>query len=107
MDAVALQEMRGVCPGASAKTEGGQEFIDLPALSIRVGEKSEIRDALLTMQSHGGYVSRLFLSSPIAGRGQNWTIHTVLGRPWHTPSWQHVTPGRPIEMLSEHLKVYR
>jgi hypothetical protein len=102
-----LAEFKGVCPSASVKTEGAQEFIDLPALRIPVGDQIVVRDALLTMQNHGGYVSRLFLSAPIPGRGQNWTTPTVLGRTWHTPSWQHVAPGRPIEMLIQHLSAYR
>ncbi len=35
-----------------------------------------------------------------------WTVHTVLGRAWHTPSWRDVAPGRPVEMLLQHLKAY-
>jgi hypothetical protein len=103
----ALAELRQVCPGASPKTEAGQNFVDLPGLKIRVGAEIVVRDALLTLQAHSGYVSRLFLSQPIAApRTQNWTTHTVLGRAWHTPSWNNVAPGRPVEMLLQHLKAY-
>jgi len=49
----------------------------------------------------------LFLSQAITGRGANWTVHSVLGRTWHTPSWRDVAPGRAIEMLLQHLKVYQ
>jgi len=103
----AFGDLRQVCPGASLKQEGGQNFVDLPGLKIPVGKETVIRDALLTLQGHSGYASRLFLSQPIqAPRTANWTVHTVLGRAWHTPSWNNVPPGRPVEMLLRHLKAY-
>lgn len=102
-----LAELKAVCPAAAYVAEGGQQFVDLPALKIPVGDGIETRDALLSLGPHSGYESRLYLSAPIAGRGVNWTTHTVLGRSWHTPSWRHVRPTRPIEMLLQHLKVYR
>jgi hypothetical protein len=101
-----LVEIQQVCSDATRKSEGGQSFVYLPGLVIPVGNDNVTRDALLTLQAHGGYISRLFLSAAISGRGSNWTCHTVLGRSWHTPSWNHVPPGRPIEMLAQHLKVY-
>lgn len=103
----ALAELLELCPGASAKIEAGQEFVDLPGLKIPTGHESVMRDALLSLEGHSGYASRLFLSKPIAGRGVNWTMHCVLGRTWHTPSWKDVAPGRPLEMLLQHLKVYQ
>jgi hypothetical protein len=102
-----LADIQQVCGGASCKTEGGQNFVYFPVLAIRVGENTVTRDALLTLQAHGGYASRLFLSAPIPERGAHWTTHTVLGRTWHTPSWNYVAPKRCIEMLLDHLKVYR
>jgi hypothetical protein len=106
-DGDALAEVRQVCPGASLKSEAGQGFVDLPGLKILVGGATVVRDALLTLQAHSGYTSRLFLSQPIAApRTQNWTTHAVLGRAWHTPSWNNVAPGRPVEMLLQHLKAY-
>jgi hypothetical protein len=103
----ALAELRQVCPAASIKSEAGQDFVDLPGLKILIGNEFVARDALLSLQTHSGYASRLFLSQPIAGRGVNWTVHSVLGRTWHTPSWKDVAPGRPVEMLLQHLKVYQ
>jgi hypothetical protein len=102
-----LAEVKAICPGAVYVSEGGSEFVHLPTLKIPVGDRLETRDALLSLNPHTGYVSRLYLSAPIAGRGQNWTSHAVLGRTWHTPSWNNVPAGRPIEMLPQHLKVYR
>lgn len=103
----ALAELQQLCPDAAVVSEAGQEFIDLPGLGIRVGKETHKRDALLTLQAHSGYTSRLFLSEPIPGRGANWRTHTVLGRTWHSPSWKDVPPGRPVEMLLQHLKVHR
>lgn len=102
-----LAEVRIVCPGASYVSEGRCEFVDLPALKIPIGNEIELRDALLSLNAHTGYTSRLYLSGQIACRGQNWTSHIVLGRTWHTPSWNNVPPGRPIEMLQQHLRAYR
>jgi hypothetical protein len=106
-DADNLAELRLVCPGVTLKTESGQTFVDLPGLKIASGDQVLTRDALLTLQGHSGYPSRLFLSQQIPGRGANWTVHTVLGRTWHTPSWGSVQPTRPVEMLLQHLKVYK
>jgi len=100
-------ELRQVCPNASLKMEAGQSYVDLPSLKIPVGKEIIVRDALLTLQGHNGYTSRLFLSQPIQSpHAINWTVHTVLGRAWHTPSWRDVAPGRPVEMLLQHLKAY-
>jgi hypothetical protein len=102
-----LDEVRRACPGASLTQEAGTSFVDLPGLAIRVGDTIVKRDALLSLGAHSGYTSRLYLSAPIsAPRTQNWTTHTVLGRTWHTPSWNNVPVGRPIEMLLQHLKAY-
>jgi hypothetical protein len=102
-----LAEVKDLCSAAACVSEGAQIFVDLPGLKIPVGDKFVVRNGLLTLQAHGGYASRLFLSEPISGKGNNWTAHTVLGRQWHTPSWSEVPPARPIEMLQQHLKVYR
>ena len=102
-----LVELRALCPAAALVEEGGSHFIDLPRLKIWSGGEIIVRDALLSLQAHSGYTSRLYVSAPVAGKGANWTVHTVLGRAWHTPSWQGVPPGRAIEMVQQHLKVYQ
>lgn len=102
-----LAELRDVCPTAATAAEGGTEFVSLPSLKIPVAREIVLRDALLSLGPHTGYLSRLYLSAPVPGRGINWTCHAVLGRNWHTPSWNYVPPGRPIEMLQQHLKVYK
>jgi hypothetical protein len=103
----ALAELRTVCPAAVERSEAGRSYVDLPHLKIQSGKESVLRDALLSLQGDGSYTSRLYLSEPIPGRGANWTQHTILGRSWHTPSWQGVQPGRPVEMLLQHLGAFR
>jgi hypothetical protein len=107
VDLEAVAELRVVCPGAAGRTEGGRQFIDLPSLKIPVGTDIMVRDALLSVQGDGSYTSRLYLSAPIQGRGVNWTQHSLFGRSWHSPSWQGVPQGRPVEMLLQHLGAYR
>jgi hypothetical protein len=102
-----LAEMKELCQGAEYMREGGTDFVHLPSLSILAGRDIVIRDALLSLGAHTGYTSRLYLSALIPGHGQNWTQHVVFGRTWHTPSWNNVPPGRPMEMLQQHMKVYK
>jgi hypothetical protein len=107
MGAETLTEITEVCPGATFIKDGPDGFVHLPSLKIPTGKEFIVRDALLSLNAHSGYASRLFLSAPIPNRGNNWTVHTIMGRTWHTPSWKDVLPGRPIEMLLQHFGAYR
>lgn len=103
-----IAELRVLCPGAAIRVEGGSTFVDLPQLKIPTTNGTQVRDALLSLQGHSGYDSRLLLSEPIkAPKAVNWTVHSVFGRTWHTPSWNKVFPTRPVEMLLQHLKAYQ
>lgn len=103
-----ISELRELCPMAGVKVEAGQTFIDLPQLKVLTSSGIVVREALLSLQAHSGYDSRLFLSAPIdTPKAVNWTAHNVLGRTWHTPSWRGVVPSRPVEMLLQHLKAYQ
>jgi hypothetical protein len=99
--------LRAVHPDAELMTEAGQEFVHLPRLLIESGGTTYAREAVLSLRAHSGYTSRLLLSEPIPGRGQNWTVQNVLGRNWHTPSWNNIGSGLPLDMLLQHLRVYR
>jgi hypothetical protein len=58
------------------------------------------------MPGPDGYTTRLFLSSPFVHKGQNWTVHRILDKTWHTFSYNNVPPDlRLIEILANHLKV--
>lgn len=102
-----LEELQLVCEGAKEIREGGQVYIHLPALKLPDGCNLKEVEALLCLSPHGSYPTRLFLAQP-AGRGANPSTHCILGRTWHTWSWNHVPNSlRPIEVLAEHLRGLR
>lgn len=104
----ALAELAVLCPGTIVMREGGHTYVHLPALRLPAGCQPPVVDALLCLQPHQGYTTRLFLAAPIAGRGQNWTVHRILDRTWHTWSWQGVPADvRPMEVLAGHLRGLR
>lgn len=101
-----MEELMAVCPGAREHVEAGIKYIHLPALKLpgNLG----VMEALLCPQQHGGYTTRLFLTSAIPSKGANWTSHTILGRTWYTWSWNNVPANmRPVEILLEHLRALR
>ena len=100
-----LEEFNLVCSGARGMSEGGLEFIHLPLLKLPEGCNPAQIEALLCLSSHSGYSTRLFLAAPVSGRGNNWTTHCVLGRTWHTWSWNHIPNTlRPMQILAEHIR---
>ena len=102
-----ITELNVLCPGARTFVEGGITYIYLPNLKLPAGYQPPEVDALLRPGTGpDGYTSRLFLSAAFPHKGQNWTIHHILGRTWHTFSFNSV-PGdlRPIEILANHLRV--
>lgn len=106
VDEAAMKELSAVSPGAQEMTEGGITYIYLPQLRLPCGPG--IVEGLLCIQQHGGYTTRLFLSQRIPGKGANWTVHQVLGRTWHTWSWNNVPANlRPAEILAGHLRAIR
>jgi hypothetical protein len=104
----ALAELQVICPGATEMVEGTISFIYLPGLKIFTGGGTLVADALLCPQARDGYLTRLFVSQMIPGRGNNWTTHRILDRVWHTWSWNGVSANsRPAEILAEHLRALR
>ncbi len=102
----AMHELRQVCPGAQEMVEAGISYIYLPGLKHPSAPGS--LDGLLCPQLYGGYTTRLFLSAAVPGKGSNWSTHTILGRLWHTWSWNNVPANqRPAEMLAQHLRALR
>jgi hypothetical protein len=102
-----MSELQAVCPGATEMSEGGRTFVHLPLLKLPEGCAPPESEALLCITEHSGYTSRLFLAQP-ANRGGNWTAHVVLGRTWHTWSWNNVPASlRPTEILTNHLRGLR
>lgn len=102
-----IEELQAVCEGARMMSEGGCEFAYLPHLKIPHADGTIVRDALLCLQQRDGYLTRLYLSEQVPGRGNNWTPHRILDRAWHTWSWNHVPADRPAVVLAQHLRALR
>jgi hypothetical protein len=103
-----LGELRSICAGARMLMEAGHHYIDLPGLTFLSNGSVIRRDGLLSIEPHSGYTTRLFLSTPVPGKGNNWSVHTIVGRTWHTWSWNNVPANlRLAEILAEHLRALR
>ena len=102
----AMSELHAVCAGAQEMTEAAFSYIYLPKLKLP-GTLGVV-DALLCLQQHSGYSTRLFLSSQVHGKGSNWSSHQILGKTWYTWSWKDVSADvRPVQILLGHLKALR
>lgn len=108
IDQKQFTEIAFLVPGARVMCDGGIDYIFLPGLKVTVGQEERVIDALLCPVQHGGYSTRLFLAEPIPQRGQNWTMHNILSRSWHTWSWNNVPANlSPMQILSAHLRALR
>jgi hypothetical protein len=106
LDEAAMNELRAVVSGAQEMIEAGITYIHLPELKLPCALGTT--EALLCVQQHGGYTTRLFLSKPVSGKGANWSTHQILGRTWHTWSWNNVPANiRPAQILRGHLEAFR
>jgi len=102
-----LDELIAVYPGAQEMREAGVRYVFIPGLVLPSGQKV---DALLRPDqvTSDGYITRLFLSQPVDGKGQNWQQFRILDRSWHTWSWNNVSPsGRLAQIIAGHLRALR
>jgi len=100
-----MSPLISLCPEAVVMADAGTNYIYLPKLKIRSAQTVLRIDALLCPVKHGGYMTRLFLSEKIPGRGNNWSTHSILGRTWHTWSWNNVPESlSPTQILSAHMR---
>ena len=98
-----LTEFNVLYPGSRQMTEQGRQYVYIPALKLP-GHAGTC-EALLCLSEHSGYTSRLFLAHPIPNKGQNWTVHRIFDKVWHSWSWQNVVPsGKPLSVLANHLQ---
>src|SRR5205807_2229068 len=81
----AMSELRAICAGAQEMIEAAITYVYLPQLRLSCAPAP--LDALLCIQQHSGYATRLFLSAQIQGKGNNWSSHQILGKTWYTWSW--------------------
>ena len=100
--------LRTICAQPEQVSEGGATYVFLPSIKVMVAGMTRILDALLCPGPHNGYTSRVFLSAPVPERGANWSQWQILGRTWHTWSWQNVPANLPwIQIVLEHLRALR
>jgi hypothetical protein len=103
-----LRALRVLNPDARIMPEGNLGLIFLPAQSIEVASERHTADLLLCPHEHSGYQTRLFFDRPFVQRAANWTHHTLIGRGWHTFSWNGVPADQPWDqILLAHLAVLR
>ena len=100
-----LAELERCYGAAKVLAEANFEFVHIEKLKfVSDGEEVEV-EALLCPQMRDGYFTRLFLSAPFPTKGQNWTQHQILGRNWHSWSWQNVpAEQRLVQVLLCHVK---
>jgi len=103
-----LKPFQAVYPEAKSLSDGGVDFIHIPKLIMPEGIQPSVVEALLCPQTRDGYATRLFLSAPITSRGSNWRTYHILGRVWHSWSWQGVAANQELtQILLGHLAVFR
>ena len=85
-----FEELKAAYPEAHVVSEGGIDYVRIPDLNITTGGQKRTLTGLLCPSQYGGYLTRLFLSEPIPGRGSNWTTAYINGSTWHVWSWNHV-----------------
>ena len=102
-----LASLRPFATDAQIVADCGREFVLLPGLKVRVNGHIHVMDGLLCPSELHGYMTRLFLSQQIEGKGQNWKPYVIAGRTWYAPSWQNVDASLPLpQMLLAHLDAF-
>lgn len=109
------EELRAICPGAEDLTEGGLRFVYLSQLALPPKATPEKVDALLCLDRHGSYPTRLFFATQVArnpaatGPALNWNGNVrILERNWVAFSWDHVqNTQHPVSILTAHLDALR
>lgn len=103
-----VEELARLYGSAKVISEAGFDYVHIEKLKfVSDGEEVEV-EALLCPQLRDGYSTRLFLVRPFTNKGQNWSQHSILGKSWHSWSWQHVPADqRLVQILLCHLNALR
>lgn len=104
-----LESLREVSPQASFHQDGGVSCVLLPQTHLTTPSGVAIMDTVLCPMGFGGYVSRLLLERRIPEKiTLNWQQVMLLGRAWHTWSWNQVSQNQPwIRIFAEHARALR
>lgn len=102
-----VAELGRVCPGAAVMQEAGIAYVYLPKLGLPpTCNPREVEGLLRPGPGPDGYTTRLYFSAAFPTKGQNWSVHQILAKTWHTFSYNNVPADlRLIEILANHLKV--
>lgn len=99
--------LAGLAPGVTRHAEAGITYFHLPGICFPSSGQTLRREALLCVTPHGGYPTRLMLSARVPKAG-NWLVHHAIARNWEWLSVSGIMADRPaVEILAEHLEMYR
>lgn len=102
--AAGMADLRRINRRAELWDDAGGPLVFLPSLKVLHNCQTVTVDGLLVPREHSSYETRLFLSQPFPDRGQNWTVHQILGRVWHAMSFRGVPASLPWrDILANHL----
>lgn len=108
LDSKQFEEFQAIYPEAKEISEAGYDFVYMPKLILPNGCQPPEVEGLLCPQLRDGYATRLFLSAQVIGKGINWTQHHIVGKTWHSWSWQNVQANqRLVQILLGHLGAFR
>jgi len=104
-----LASLKSSFPEVAVSQEAGSSYIFFPQLKATLAGEERSMDFLLCPMLHSNYTTRLFISEPIPACSiPNWTVHFILGRQWHTPSFNNVPETLPLkEILMAHLRALK
>jgi hypothetical protein len=104
-----LKSLREISPQASLHRDGAMTCVLLPQAHLASPAGIEVMDTILCPNGLSGYVTRLLLERRIAAKGNlNWQQVMLLGRAWHTWSWNQVSADQPwIRIFAEHVRALR
>ncbi|MFL6605663.1 MAG: hypothetical protein ACJ8R9_30630 [Steroidobacteraceae bacterium] len=108
-DETELASLREISPQASLLQDGGIPSVLLPQTRLVTPSGVQIMDTVLCPKGLSGYVTRLLLERRIPEKGNlNWQQVMLLGRAWHTWSWNQVSPDQSwIRIFAEHARALR
>jgi hypothetical protein len=104
-----LESLREISPQASLHHDGGVPCVLLPQTRLTCPSGILVMDTVLCPRGLSGYITRLLLERRIPEKGNlNWQQVMLLGRAWHTWSWNQVSPDQPwIRIFAEHARALR
>ena len=104
-----VESLRELSSQASLHHDGGVPCVRMPQTHLVCPSGVLVMEAVLCPLGLSGYSTRLLLERRIPEKGNlNWQEVMLLGRAWHTWSWNQVSPDQPwIRIFAEHARALR